>query len=278
MHGDRHLVRVAPQSIPGVQRVIASSISFDPRPDSETNFIDFFGNLVTTDFLWRLSRPARRAAGGARRRSRTSIRRPTCRPTSPGCSANSRRCGRSTRTRRTISSPPRRASRCRRPITDYARQSVDAHDVGARRGHGLLPLDPPRLRLRQDSTDVEHGAARGLQSEEGRLPGLRARDDRRAARRRHSRPPTSRGSCAPSRPRASRGSRAPTPCTPGCGSGAASMTAGSSSTRPTPCWPAPTTSPSATAATMPTSRRSSACCARPGGHETKQSVDVVRVE
>jgi transglutaminase-like putative cysteine protease len=48
VHGDRHLIRVAPQSIPGVQRVIASSISFDPEPDSETNFVDFFGNLVTT--------------------------------------------------------------------------------------------------------------------------------------------------------------------------------------------------------------------------------------
>ncbi|RYE07864.1 MAG: transglutaminase family protein [Hyphomicrobiales bacterium] len=48
VHGDRHLVRVAPASIPGVQRVIASSISFDPKPDTETNFVDFFGNLVTT--------------------------------------------------------------------------------------------------------------------------------------------------------------------------------------------------------------------------------------
>ncbi len=48
VHGDRHLVRVAPASIPGVQRVIASSISFDPRPASETSFVDFFGNLVST--------------------------------------------------------------------------------------------------------------------------------------------------------------------------------------------------------------------------------------
>lgn len=48
VHGDRHLVRVAPASIPGKQRVIASSISFDPRPDSETTFVDFFGNHVTT--------------------------------------------------------------------------------------------------------------------------------------------------------------------------------------------------------------------------------------
>lgn len=48
VHGDRHLVRVAPISIPGVQRVIASSLSFDPKPDLETSFTDFFENNVTT--------------------------------------------------------------------------------------------------------------------------------------------------------------------------------------------------------------------------------------
>jgi transglutaminase-like putative cysteine protease len=48
VHGDRHLIRVTPASIPGIQRVIASSISFEPRPDDETSFTDFFGNLVTT--------------------------------------------------------------------------------------------------------------------------------------------------------------------------------------------------------------------------------------
>ena len=48
VHGDRHLIRVAPQSIPGVQRVVASATSFEPRPDSETSFVDFFGNFVTT--------------------------------------------------------------------------------------------------------------------------------------------------------------------------------------------------------------------------------------
>lgn len=46
--GGRHLVRVAPVSIPNVQRVIASSLSFDPRPEQETTFADYFGNLVTT--------------------------------------------------------------------------------------------------------------------------------------------------------------------------------------------------------------------------------------
>lgn len=48
VHGDRHLVRVVPVSIPGVQRVIASSLRFDPRPEQETTFTDFFGNTVTT--------------------------------------------------------------------------------------------------------------------------------------------------------------------------------------------------------------------------------------
>jgi transglutaminase-like putative cysteine protease len=48
VHGDRHLVRVSPISIPGAQRVIASSLSFDPRPSYDGGFTDFFGNLVTT--------------------------------------------------------------------------------------------------------------------------------------------------------------------------------------------------------------------------------------
>lgn len=48
VHGDRHLVRVAPISIPRVQRVIAASLRFDPRPEQETTFTDFFGNTVTT--------------------------------------------------------------------------------------------------------------------------------------------------------------------------------------------------------------------------------------
>ena len=39
VHGDRHLVRVTPISIPGVQRVIASSLSFDPKPKMEITTI-----------------------------------------------------------------------------------------------------------------------------------------------------------------------------------------------------------------------------------------------
>ena len=48
VHGDRHLVRVSPISIPGVQRVIASSLAFDPKPKLTTTFTDFFENSVTT--------------------------------------------------------------------------------------------------------------------------------------------------------------------------------------------------------------------------------------
>jgi transglutaminase-like putative cysteine protease len=48
VRNDRHLIRVAPTSIAGVQRVIASALSFDPRPDRETSFSDFFENTVTT--------------------------------------------------------------------------------------------------------------------------------------------------------------------------------------------------------------------------------------
>ena len=48
VHGGRHLIRVAPASVPGVQRVIASSLSFEPRPHRESHFTDFFGNSVTT--------------------------------------------------------------------------------------------------------------------------------------------------------------------------------------------------------------------------------------
>lgn len=47
VHGGRHLIRVAPVTIPGVQRVVASGLSFDPRPQRESTFTDFFGNSVT---------------------------------------------------------------------------------------------------------------------------------------------------------------------------------------------------------------------------------------
>ena len=46
--GSRHHVHVAPQTIPGVQRVIASSLSFSPTPTERSDFLDFFGNAVTS--------------------------------------------------------------------------------------------------------------------------------------------------------------------------------------------------------------------------------------
>jgi transglutaminase-like putative cysteine protease len=48
VHGGRHLIRVAPMTIPGVQRVIAAGLSFEPRPQRDSTFTDFFGNSVTT--------------------------------------------------------------------------------------------------------------------------------------------------------------------------------------------------------------------------------------
>jgi transglutaminase-like putative cysteine protease len=46
--GSRHHVHVAPQTIAGVQRVIASSLSFSPTPTERSDFLDFFGNAVTS--------------------------------------------------------------------------------------------------------------------------------------------------------------------------------------------------------------------------------------
>ena len=46
--GGRHQVRVMPQTIAGVQRVIAASLSFQPPPAERADFSDFFGNSVTS--------------------------------------------------------------------------------------------------------------------------------------------------------------------------------------------------------------------------------------
>ncbi|WDR07543.1 transglutaminase family protein [Devosia rhodophyticola] len=48
VQGGRHLIRVRPGSIPGVQRVIAASLTCDPPPTQSSAFTDFFGNGVTT--------------------------------------------------------------------------------------------------------------------------------------------------------------------------------------------------------------------------------------
>ena len=46
--GSRHHVHVAPQTLSGVQRVVASSLSFSPTPTERSDFLDFFGNAVTS--------------------------------------------------------------------------------------------------------------------------------------------------------------------------------------------------------------------------------------
>jgi len=51
--GSRHHLHVSPQTIPGVQRVIASSLSFSPTPTERFDFVDFFGNAVTSIALRR---------------------------------------------------------------------------------------------------------------------------------------------------------------------------------------------------------------------------------
>jgi len=47
VHGGRHHIRVAPANVPGLQRVIASSLSVEPAPGRQNGFLDFFGNSVT---------------------------------------------------------------------------------------------------------------------------------------------------------------------------------------------------------------------------------------
>src|SRR5579872_2068592 len=42
----RHLVRVMPLTVGGVQRVIAASLAFDPGPVERSDSRDFFGNGV----------------------------------------------------------------------------------------------------------------------------------------------------------------------------------------------------------------------------------------
>lgn len=47
VHGGRHHIRVAPANVPGLQRVIASSLAIEPAPARQSGFLDFFGNSVT---------------------------------------------------------------------------------------------------------------------------------------------------------------------------------------------------------------------------------------
>lgn len=44
--GGRHLVRVFPANLPGIQRVVAASLTVDPQPAEHSEFTDFFGTRV----------------------------------------------------------------------------------------------------------------------------------------------------------------------------------------------------------------------------------------
>jgi transglutaminase-like putative cysteine protease len=48
VHGGRHHIRVTPTTMPGTQRVIATSLSVHPKPDRQATFVDFFGNSVAS--------------------------------------------------------------------------------------------------------------------------------------------------------------------------------------------------------------------------------------
>lgn len=47
VHGGRHHIRILPGSMSGVQRVIASALAFEPKPEHQGSFLDFFGNSVS---------------------------------------------------------------------------------------------------------------------------------------------------------------------------------------------------------------------------------------
>ncbi|MCD7060402.1 transglutaminase family protein [Pelagibacterium xiamenense] len=44
--GGRHHVRVCPRTLPGIQRVVASTLTVSPTPSEHTEFTDFFGTRV----------------------------------------------------------------------------------------------------------------------------------------------------------------------------------------------------------------------------------------
>ena len=46
--GGRHQVRVMPLNLPGIQRVVAASLSFSPQPAERSDFTDFFETAVTS--------------------------------------------------------------------------------------------------------------------------------------------------------------------------------------------------------------------------------------
>ena len=44
----RHLVRLMPADLPGVQRLVAGSFNFSPQPDEQETLTDFFGNRAVS--------------------------------------------------------------------------------------------------------------------------------------------------------------------------------------------------------------------------------------
>lgn len=48
VEGGRHLVRIMPLTLPGMQRVVAATLGIEPQPAERTVFKDFFGNSVTS--------------------------------------------------------------------------------------------------------------------------------------------------------------------------------------------------------------------------------------
>lgn len=68
----RHIARLLPSDVPGVQRLVAGSLGIVPKPDEWINFVDFFGNACVevgfdrphTDIAFTMqSRVERRAPG-----------------------------------------------------------------------------------------------------------------------------------------------------------------------------------------------------------------------
>jgi transglutaminase-like putative cysteine protease len=46
--GGRHLLRVMPRTLPGLQRVVAATVEVRPKPSERSDGTDFFGNPLTT--------------------------------------------------------------------------------------------------------------------------------------------------------------------------------------------------------------------------------------
>ena len=103
--GSRHQIRVAPRTIDGVQRVVASSLSFDPTPAERADFVDFFGNNAAT-----IAFRDEHETLDIRMNARVAVSRPQpgldVRPMCRVCGASSPTSGHWTPRPRTTFSPP----------------------------------------------------------------------------------------------------------------------------------------------------------------------------